>query len=171
MQRPTLDECAPFYQGYLARVPDGDLATILLTQGEATAALLDGIAEARGDFAYAPGKWSIKRLVQHVVDGERLFCYRLLCIARGETQSLPGFDENAYAERDGSERRTLRAIVAEFRAVRAATLALLDGLPPEVGTNRGIANGKPVSARAIAWMIAGHELHHRDVLRERYSVG
>lgn len=170
MHRPLPDECAPFYHGYLAKVPDGDLPTILRQTGEDFVAALANVDAERGDFAYAPGKWSIKRVVQHVTDGERLFAYRALCIARGDTQPLPGFDEDAYALLDGSEQRPLAAIVAEFAAVRAATLALFAGLPEPAWTRRGIANGNPVSVRALAWMSAGHALHHAGVLRERYLV-
>lgn len=171
MQRPSPDECAPFYHGYLAKVPDGELLDVLRTTGAAFVAALGRVEPARGDFVYAPGKWSIKRVAQHVADGERLFAYRALCIARGDTQPLPGFDEDAYALQDGSEQRTLAAITAEFAAVRAATLALFEGLPATAAARRGTANGQSVTVRALAWMTAGHAIHHAGVLRERYGVG
>ena len=106
-----------------------------------------------------------------MVDGERMFTYRALCIARGEQQSLPGFDENAYAELDGSDARSLASIVAEFAAVRAASIALFSGFEDAAWRRRGVANGNPFTVRALAWVAAGHELHHRTVLRERYGVG
>ena len=171
LQRPGPDEFAPFYQGYIEKVPAGDVLEHLRRQGERTGALLAAIPEAKGLFAYAPGKWTVKRLVQHLVDGERLFCYRAMCIARGEQGSLPGFDENAYADQDGSDARPLAQIVAEYATVRAATLTLYAGMTDAVSQRRGTANGKSVSVRALLWMTAGHELHHLTILRERYGIG
>lgn len=171
LQPPGPDEFAPFYQGYVERVPPGDVLAHLLAQGERTRALLSVLPEAKGVYAYAPGKWSVKRLVQHIVDGERLFCYRAMCIARGEQGPLPGFDENAYAELDGSDARPLGLIVAEYAAVRAATVTLYRGMTDAIAARRGTANGKTVSVRALLWTTAGHELHHLAVLRERYGIG
>ena len=128
------------------------------------------VDDGKAAFAYAPGKWSVRRVLQHVVDGERLFCYRALCIARGETASLPGFDEDLYAANDGSDGRRLAAIVDEFSAVRAATVALFRGLSAAAWRRRGVANGKPASVASLAWIVAGHELHHAAVLAERYGV-
>lgn len=171
LQRPGPDEFAPFYRGYVDRVPPGDVLAHLFDQGERTRALLAALPEAKGIYCYAPGKWTVKRLVQHVVDGERLFCYRAMCIARGEQGPLPGFDENAYAELDGSDARSLALIVAEYASVRAATVALYRGMTDAVAARRGTANGKTVSVRALLWTTAGHELHHLAVLRERYGIG
>lgn len=171
LQRPDPDEFAPFYQGYIEKVPAGDVLEHLHRQGERTSALLAAIPEAKGMFAYAPGKWTVKRLVQHLVDGERLFCYRAMCIARGEQGSLPGFDENAYADQDGSDARPLAQIAAEYATVRAATLTLYAGMTDAVSRRRGTANGKSVTVRALLWMTAGHELHHLTILRERYGIG
>ncbi len=139
-------------------------------QGRATCALLVGAGEAKGSFAYAPGKWTVKRLVQHVVDGERLFVYRAMCVARGDTQNLPGFDEDAYAAHDGSDGRLLADVVAEFAAVRVATILFFRGLDGPAWTRVGTANGHPIGVRALPWILAGHELHHLAVLRERYGV-
>ena len=171
LQRPGPDEFAPFYQAYVDRVPAGDVLENLRQQGERTSALLAAVPESKGLFAYAPGKWSVKRLVQHLVDGERLFCYRAMCIARGEQGSLPGFDENAYADQDGSDARPLAQIVAEYATVRAATLTLYAGMTDAVSQRRGTASGKSVTVRALLWMTAGHELHHLTILRERYGIG
>jgi hypothetical protein len=170
-ERPSVDDYAASFQEYVARVPDGDVLQHLRAQGERTRALLTRLDEAKGAFRYAPGKWTVKRLLLHVSDGERLFGYRTMCIARGEQNPLPGFDENLYAEHDGSDARTLHAIVAEFVSVRAATLTLFGGIDEAGWQRRGIANGKPVVARALPWIIAGHELHHLAVLRERYGIG
>jgi hypothetical protein len=170
-QRPSPDESAPFYHGYIARVPDGCVLEHLRRQGERTASLLASLDEARGAHRYADGKWTVKRLVQHVVDGERLFCCRALCIARGETGPLPGFDENVYAAHDGTDARRLADVAAEYASVRAATRTLFAGFDIAAWQRRGVANGKPVGVRALAWITVGHELHHLAVLRERYGVG
>jgi hypothetical protein len=168
--RPASDEYASAFQAYVGRVPDGDVQEQLRAQGERSRVLFAGIGEAKGGFRYAPGKWTVKRVLQHVTDGERLFCYRALCIARGEQGSLPGFDENLYAEQDGSDARRLTDIVSEFASVREATLTLFAGFDEATRQRRGTANGNPVSVRALAWIIAGHELHHLAVLRERYGI-
>jgi hypothetical protein len=168
--RPVSDEYASSFQGYVQRVPDGDVLQQLRAQAESTRAMFVSVDEAKGAFRYAPEKWTVKRLLLHVADGERLFCYRAMCIARGEQASLPGFDENLYAANDGSDGRRLRDVVAEFASVRAATLTLFAGFDDAAWRRRGTANGKPVSVRALAWIIAGHELHHLAVLRERYGI-
>ena len=171
MQRPTAGEFNPEFQPYIDRVPDGDVVAHLERQGARTVKLFTTVDEAKAAFCYQPGKWTVKRVLQHVCDGERLFAYRALCIARGETASLPGFDEDGYAANDGSDGRQLAEIVSEFAAVRAATLCLLHGFDDAAWQRRGTANGKPASVRSLAWIMAGHELHHLTVLRERYGVG
>lgn len=168
--RPAPDEFASWFQSYVQRVPDGDVFAHLERQGRATCSLLAAAGEAVGEHAYAPGKWTVKRVWQHVTDGERLFCYRALCIARGDAAPLPGFDENAYAANDGSGGRRLADVIAEFAAVRASTLQLFRGFDAVAWTRRGTANGHPASARSLPWVIAGHELHHLAVLRERYGL-
>ena len=124
MQRPAADEYASHFQSYVDRVPDGDVLAHLARQGETTRNLFAAVGEDKGRFRYADGKWSVKRVLQHVTDGERLFCYRALCIARGEANSLPGFEENLYAANDGTDDRLLADIVAEFASVRAARPSL-----------------------------------------------
>ena len=171
MQRPDPAEYASFFQGYVDRVPDGDVLVHLERQGRATCALLAGIGEAKGAYAYGPGKWTVKRLLQHVVDGERLFGYRAMCIARGDLGNLPAFDEDLYAQNDGSDGRLLADVIAEFAAVRVATILLFRGFDAPAWTRRGTANGRPASVRSLLWILAGHELHHLAVLRERYGVG
>jgi hypothetical protein len=171
VRRPAPSDHPPSFQPYIDLVPDGDVLRHLERQGETTAALLATVDEARGAFAYAPGKWSIKRLVQHVVDGERMFGYRALCIARGEVGNLPPFDEDTYAAHDGSDGRRVADVVAEFAAVRRATVLLFQGFDGAAWQRRGLANGKPVAVRSLPWIVAGHELHHLTVLRDRYGVG
>jgi hypothetical protein len=166
--RPQDGEHAPYYSKYVDRVPDGDIIQMLQTQITETRALLAGVTEAQGDHAYAPGKWTIKEVLGHLADGERIFTYRLLRAARGDDTPLPGFEENLYVPAGAFGRRTLASVVDELTAVRAATLALLQGLPPEAWDRRGVANDTPFSVRGVAWITAGHELHHVNLLRERY---
>lgn len=166
--RPDAGEYADFYAGYISGVPDGDLLELLSLQQEEVAASLAGVPEAKGNFAYAPGKWSLKDVLGHIADGERVFSYRALRIARGDEIPLPGFDENAWVPNAGAGARTMKDLLDELTAVRASTLALLGHLPAEATTRRGTASGKTISVRALAWIIAGHERHHLQIIRERY---
>jgi uncharacterized damage-inducible protein DinB len=170
LTRPGGDEYAPFYAGYIAGVPEGGLLEFLDHQLNTLMTLFTELSEAQGDHAYAPGKWTIKDVIQHVTDAERVFAYRLLRIARGDTTPLPGFDENAYAAESGASRRTVADLAAEFATVRRATQSLLRSLTPDTAARRGTASGATVSVRALAWMIAGHANHHLEILRERYGV-
>jgi hypothetical protein len=166
--RPDATEFADFYAGYIAGVPDGDLIAVLESQGKETLGLLRGVPESKGGFAYAPGKWTLKDVLGHIADAERVFSYRVLRIARGDQTPLASFDENAWVPTAGAGARTLTDLLEELAAVRASTLALLRHLPPEAPTRRGTASGKTISVRALAWIIAGHERHHVRIIRERY---
>lgn len=170
-ERPAEGEHAPFYAGYIAEVPAGDLLKVLDDQGTAMTSLVRGIPEARGDFRYAEGKWSIKDVVLHVSDAERVFGYRAMRFARNDLTDLPGFDENLFVKNAGAASRRLGDLADELEAIRRATLALLRPLDDEAMSRRGSANGKSITARAIAWIIAGHGVHHERVLRERYLIG
>lgn len=166
--RPGDDEYAPFYAGYIRGVPDGDLLEILAHQLDEVLVLCGSLIEAQGDHAYAEGKWSIKEVIGHMNDAERIFAYRALRIARGDVTPLPGFDENAYTPESGAAGRTLTDLAEEFATIRRATLSLLATFTAETAARRGTASGNPASARAIAWTIAGHAAHHLRILRERY---
>ena len=166
--RPDSSEYASYYASYIGKVPEGDLIRTLESQGQAFATLLGAAPESRGDFAYAPGKWTLKEVVSHVIDAERVFGYRALRIARADQTPLPGFDENSWVPNSGAKQRTLRDLVGEFQAVRGATVALFRHLPPDALTRTGTANNNPVSVRALAWIVAGHALHHEGLIRERY---
>lgn len=170
MQRPATNEYQSYFATYVNRVPDGEIGDILAGQKEEVVSLFGSITEERGDYRYQPDKWSIKQVLGHMMDTERVMAYRLMCVARGETVSLPGFDENVYMSGAGFERRTLPSLIEEYSAVRGATLALAANLPEEAWTRLGNANNSVVSARALAYIIAGHERHHMNVLKERYSV-
>lgn len=166
--RPAVDEIPGPHVPYVDLVPDGDVVAHLEDGMARTRALLGTLPEARGGYRYAEGKWSIKEVLNHLVDAERVFSFRLLTFARGDAGPLPGFDEETYAPAAEADRRSLAAILEEFTAVRAATLTLLRGLPDAAWGRRGTANGRVASVRALAWVIAGHEIHHRGVLAERY---
>jgi uncharacterized damage-inducible protein DinB len=166
--RPGASEYAPFYAGYVAGVPDGDLIALLEQQGQETNALLGAISEEKSDHRYAPGKWTIREVLGHIVDGERVFSYRALTFARGDAGPLPSFDENAWAAASNAGRRAMKELLAEYRAVRAATVALFRSFGEEEFARSGIASKNPVTVRALAYIIAGHERHHLRILRERY---
>lgn len=167
--RPAADEHNPYFSRYIDRVPEGsDIVQVLAAQDTEIADLLGGVDEERAAYRYAEGKWSIKQVVGHLSDTERVMTYRLLCVARGDQTSLPGFDENVFAENAGSDARTFADLLAEWRAVRAATLPLVANLSDEAWGRRGTANNNPATPRALAWITAGHVIHHADILRERY---
>jgi len=168
--RPSAEEFAPFYAGYVAAVPSGDVTRTLAEHAEAFLARLKGLSDEQAMFAYAPGKWSVKEVICHITDAERIFTYRLLRIARGDATPLASFDENAYAVESAANDRALDTLLGEFAAVRGATLALLRWIPEAAWTRRGTASGKEISVRALAWITAGHALHHANVLAERYHV-
>ncbi len=168
--RPGDDEFAPFYAGYVAAVPDGDITRTLSQEGESFLGRLKHLSEEQGAAAYAPGKWSVKEVICHITDAERIFTYRLLRIGRGDATPLAAFDENAYAAHCEANARSMDSLLGEFAAVRGATLALLRWLPEAAWTRRGTASGKTVSVRGLAWIAAGHARHHDRVLREKYGV-
>jgi hypothetical protein len=165
---PGSDEYAEYYGRYIALVPSGSLITLLDEQGRDTAALLAGIPEAKAGHRYAPGKWSIKEVIGHITDAERVFSYRALSFARGETAPLPSFDENAWAPAGRFDRWPLARLARGLDAVRRATIELFSTLDADALARRGTASGWGVSVRALAYIIAGHERHHVKILKERY---
>lgn len=168
IRRPDASEYAPHYGTYISNVPDGDVLRVLEEQRREMQRLLADIPDPKALYRYAPGKWSIKEVVGHLCDSERVFGYRALRFARGDETPLPGFDEQAYAPAGQFDARALPALAAELDAVRRATLALFHGFGPAALARRGTANGTEVSVRALAYIIAGHERHHLGILRERY---
>jgi len=155
---------------YIALVPEDDIIAAMEAQTRETEKLLRSIGEQKATFRYAPDKWTIKTLVRHFTDTERIFAYRLLAIARGEKQPLPGFEEEDYAVASAADERKFSDLIDEYRAVRAATLSLLRGLPSAAWERTGTASDKPISVRALAFNTLGHERHHLKVLREKYGV-
>lgn len=170
VRRPGSTEHHPYYEKYVSLVPDGDYLANLEAQGREHAKFLRGIGEEKSTFRYAPEKWSIREVVGHMIDAERVFVYRALTFAREDTTPLPAFDENAWAKASNAHDRPLRELVAEFEAVRSATLAMFRGFTEEQFARSGVANNNTASVRAIAFIVAGHERHHIRVLRERYGV-
>jgi hypothetical protein len=169
--RPEPDEIPSHYVGYIKRVPESDPVMVCASQIEETAELLRKLSDTDAMYRYAQGKWSIKEVVGHLADTERIMSYRALRIARGDATPLPSFDENAYVPPAKFDGRSLTDLVGELRTVRAATLALLRSFDADAWLRRGTASGKPVSVRALGFMIPGHERHHIEVLRTRYGVG
>ena len=165
---PDAAEYGAFYAGYVARVPAGDVLRTLETQLAETVAVVESFGEARAGHRYAPGKWSVKEVVGHLADTERVFAYRAMRIARGDATPLPGFDENLFVAHAGFDRRPLADLLADLRLVRQNSVALFRGLDDEALARRGTASDKPLTPRAAAYITAGHERHHLAVLRERY---
>jgi len=168
--RPDASEYAPYYGTYVGTVPEGDLLQILEDQHRDTQALLGGLSEAQALHRYAPGKWSVKEVVGHLTDAERVFSYRALRFARGDAKPLQGFDENAWVPPGKFDARPLADLAAEFAVVRRATVALFRSLDAAALERRGVASDNLVSVRALAYIIAGHERHHVGILHERYGV-
>jgi hypothetical protein len=165
---PDRTEAAEYYFRYIDLVPAGDICNLLEAQGKETLALLRGIDAQRSRFRYAPDKWSIRDLLNHVNDTERLFVFRAFWFARGFDSSLPSFDQGVAAASAAADDRTWTSLVEEFAAVRAATLTFFQTLPKNAWTRRGIASGNPFSVRALAFLAMGHVTHHATILRERY---
>jgi DinB family protein len=166
--RPAATEHSPYYATYITKVPDGDVLKMLEEQRRETQALLAGVSDAKALHRYAPGKWSVKEVIGHLSDTERVFGYRALTFARGDETALPGFDEKAWTPAGRFDGRSLKDLAGEFDAVRRATIALFSGMDADALARRGTANQNPITVRALAWIIAGHERHHVAMLRERY---
>jgi hypothetical protein len=168
IDRPASTEYAPYFDRYISQAPAGDLMQALAAQP--VAGILAGVSEERAGYRYAEGKWSVKEALGHIIDTERIMAYRALRVGRGDSTGLPGFDQDPYVAHGGFDARTLADLLEEFRAVRAATLCLMRGMPAEGWVREGRADGKAVTARALVWIIAGHELYHARILRERYGL-
>ncbi|UJF31297.1 DinB family protein [Paenibacillus hexagrammi] len=169
LNRPDSTEYYPYVSGYIHLVPDGDYISYLAKQLEELNALFAEVSEEQGSYAYAPGKWSIKEIIGHITDTERVMSYRLLRIARGDSDiSLPGFDQDSFIQSAAFSELTLETLLADFRAVRKATLTLLTTITDQAWLRKGLVNDNEISARAIAYTLAGHAQHHMNVLRDKY---
>lgn len=166
--KPEPQEAALYYQSYIRKADGVSLHHAL---GHASAVLhksLEGVKGDKAEYRYAEGKWTIKDIVQHVIDTERVFAYRALRFARHDSTELPGFDENDYAASSSTERRSLADLLEEHDTVRLSTEKLFESFSPDMLMRMGKANGNPFSVRALGWIIAGHAVHHAEVIRERY---
>ncbi len=165
---PERTEAADYYFKYIDLVPRGDICETLHVQMGDTVGMLRRINEERSNYRYAPGKWSIREVVSHINDTERLFVFRAFWFARGFDAELPSFDQEVAATHAGANARPWQSHVEEFQAVRAATLEFFRYLPPDAWLKRGIASGNPFTVRALAYVTAGHVIHHTKILHERY---
>ncbi|MCJ8013203.1 DinB family protein [Paenibacillus sp. KQZ6P-2] len=165
-QRPSEEEYAGDAGEYIRLVPEGNIIDILLAQEKQMTELLASLTESQSAYRYAEGKWTLKEVVGHIADSERIMTYRLLRFARGDQTHLPGFDQELFIPPFGSW--TTAQLAEDYRAVRQSTITLLRGLPTEAWSRKGTANNVSITARALAYGIAGHELHHMGVIRNRY---
>jgi len=172
MARPTEGEYGAFYQGYIDQVSGEDVISVLEESLLPLEAFLKSLENTDISHTYAPGKWTIGQLLQHVIDTERIFAYRALCIGRGEKQPLPGFDENTYADEAPATKRKIKGITKEILTLRKASIMLFRSLKKEKAISRtGTASEKTISVNAIGFIIVGHVLHHINILKERYLNG
>jgi hypothetical protein len=164
--RPDASEYAPFYHGYVASVPEGDVIELLRSGGRELLDVIGRISDDRGGYRYGPEKWSIREVIGHLIDAERIFSYRALRVARGDRTPLPGFEENGYVQSAGSDARTIADLTRELGAVRESTVLLFESLPDDAWGRSGVASENEVSVRALAYITAGHARHHLRILRE-----
>jgi uncharacterized damage-inducible protein DinB len=167
-KRPQQGDYALFYEKYVSLVPGGDFLQILQDQRRELIDLLSPLSEQQSDFRYAPGKWSIKEVLGHVTDAERIFAYRILRFARGDQTPLSSFEQDGYIQNGNFSRRKLSDLLEEFSAVREATICLIRSLDDAAWQRRGVASQKEVSVLALAFIIAGHDRHHRMILEKNY---
>lgn len=157
-----------FYQGYVKQVQQYTLPEALTKSWNAMDQALQGLTEEIGSYAYADGKWTIKELLLHVNDAERIFCYRALCFSRNDQTPLPGFDEQLYTPESNAGSRTIQSIAQEMKNIRVSTIDLFESFTPEMLSRSGTANNTEISVNVLGYVIAGHQLHHLSILRSRY---
>jgi hypothetical protein len=165
---PERGEAAEYYFTYINQVPEGDICATLDTQAGTATAALEAISDQQSTHAYAPDKWTIRQVLSHINDTERLFVFRAFWFARGFDVPLPSFDQNVAVAAAGADERSWRSHIDEFRAIRSATNTFFRNLPADAWSRRGIASGNPFTVRALAFITAGHTTHHLRILRERY---
>ena len=171
IEKPGTDEYNEYYQGYVSQVTESDLLGVLTAQPNDVGAVFGSLDESKGTFSYAEGKWTIKEMLSHIVDGERHFAYRVLRISRGDTTPIEGFEQDLYIENSHANERTFEDMVAEFAELRSANLRQLRNFDEANWLRRGTASGNPFTVRALGYIMAGHVRHHLKILQERYLVG
>jgi hypothetical protein len=166
--KPATQEYAPYYGRYIDLVPSGDIVDTMRRQMKDTIDFLSGLTDQEALRRYAPDKWSIKEIIGHLIDAERVFAYRALRFARNDKTSLPGYEQDDYVTNGGFDQRQLSALSKEYEHVRQASIDLFEGLSEKAWDRRGAANEVEISVRALAWIISGHELHHKEVIKTKY---
>lgn len=166
----NLDTIPPFYKNYVKQVEQSDMLTALRISGYRTLELVHSIPEKKMDYRYADGKWSVRELLCHMIDAERIFAYRALRFARNDKTNLPGWEENDYAPQANAANRSLKRIADEMQHLRISTIDMFEGFTEEMLTRKGTANNNEMSVVALGFIIPGHETHHRNILKERYLV-
>lgn len=169
--RPIKNEYDPYYHRYISLVPEEDVLIALDQQLSETLILLRGLSDQHGTFRYEPNKWSVKEVLGHMIDTERIMSYRALRIARNDRTPIEGFEQDDYVKNGAFDERSASNLAREFEQVRRATISLFRNLEPAAWERKGIANNVEVSVRALAYIIAGHELHHKAILKEKYGLG
>jgi len=167
MTKPQPSEYAAPHAGYVQLIGDEDVFAVLNAQQQISYDLFIGLSEEQANYAYAEGKWNFKQVAGHMIDTERVFSYRLLCFSR-EYQELPGFDQDVYVDNSTFNNQSIQDLAEEFKLLRTANLYMIKALTATQLTKNGIASGYPVSVKALVYMIAGHERHHLNILKERY---
>jgi len=166
--KPAKSEYLPYYERYISLVPDGDVVATLAAQMDDTLAMLRSLPASVATYRYAPDKWSVNEVVGHIIDSERNFAFRALRFARNDAAPVPGFEQDDYVRNSTFDAYPLEELASELESVRQSTVFLFKHLEESAWTRRGIANNAEVSVRALAYIIAGHELHHREILAARY---
>jgi len=168
MSRPQPAEYDPYYQKYVSLVPEEDILLALKTQIDELSKLFDGVPEEKGTYAYGDGKWTVKEVLSHIIDGERMFAYRVFRIARGDKTPIEGFEQDGYIENSHANRRRITELIIEFTLLREANLMFFANLEPADWTRTGTANDVEISVRSLAWIMVGHIRHHIAILKEKY---
>lgn len=168
IRKPQSSEYAPFYETYVSHIDSENVLEILKDQFESIPKFFGRLSDEQAEYKYAPEKWSVKDVLNHVNDAERVFSYRAFCIARGEEQPLPGMDQNVYQDNSNSDMRTMADLIEEFKAIRSATLAFFGHITEQTSLRTGTASDASVSVRALAAIIAGHHRHHLEVINQKY---
>jgi DinB superfamily len=168
MKRPETNEFAPYYNGYISLIEGDDLIHVLNSQTAELRSMLADVAEDKGTYAYATGKWTIKELLSHLIDGERIFAYRIHRISRGDKTPIEGFEQDDYIENSNANNRSFADLLDEFDFQRRSNLLLVNNISDEGSKRMGTASDNPVSVRALTYVMAGHVTHHTNILKERY---
>ena len=168
INKPSKADYNEFYAGYISLIEEGDIVATLSTNRVKTKQIFDSLSEEKGNYAYAPNKWTIKEMLEHIIDTERVFAYRFMRVYRGDTTALPSFDQDIFVKNGVANKRSLQSLAREFYILREANLLMLENLDESKLDFRGMMSGNPITPRALLYIIAGHEAHHIKILKERY---